>query len=124
MSCEVVDRARRFQRKRISMFAKLRRNIVAGILTFIPIWVTAWVISVLVGMLVSLGSPVVNVLFRWVRNLSPELAAAFSAPWFQSTISIATVLALLYLLGEIATAVAAGDCSPLSTTSFRTSRSC
>ncbi|MDO8434602.1 MAG: hypothetical protein Q7S58_19575 [Candidatus Binatus sp.] len=88
------------------MLGKLRRNIGAGILTFIPIWVTAWVISVLVGILVSLGSPFVNVMFGWVRNLSPGLASAFSAPWFQSAIAIATVLAALYLLGEIATAVA------------------
>jgi uncharacterized membrane protein len=86
------------------MLGKVRRNIVAGVLTFIPIWVTAWVISVLVGILISLGSPVVNFFFGWLRNLAPGLAAAFSA--FQSTIAIAIVLAALYLLGEIATAVA------------------
>jgi len=40
------------------MLAKLRRNIVAGILTFIPIWITFWVISFLVGILVALGSPI------------------------------------------------------------------
>ncbi len=88
------------------MLGKIRRNIVAGILTFIPIWLTAWVISVLVGILLSLGSPIVNVFFSWLRGVAPGLAAAFSAPWFQSTVAIATVLAALYLLGEIATAVA------------------
>ncbi len=88
------------------MFGKIRRNIVAGILTFIPIWLTAWVISVLVGILLSLGSPIVNVFFSWLHGLAPELAAAFSAPWFRSTVAIAIVLAALYLLGEIATAVA------------------
>jgi uncharacterized membrane protein len=88
------------------MLSKVRRNIVAGILTFIPIWLTAWVISVLVGILISLGAPIVSFFFGWMRSWAPGLAAAFSAPWFQSTIAIATVLVLLYLLGEIATAVA------------------
>jgi uncharacterized membrane protein len=88
------------------MLAKIRRNIVAGILTFIPIWVTIWVISFLVGLLVSLGSPIVSASLSRLRQQSPTLADGFSAPWFQATISIAIVLAALYVLGEIATAVA------------------
>ncbi len=88
------------------MLAKIRRNIVAGILTFIPIWVTVWVISFLVGLLVSLGSPIVSAFVARLRQQSPTLAEGFSAPWFQATISIAIVLAALYVLGEIATAVA------------------
>jgi uncharacterized membrane protein len=88
------------------MLAKIRRNIVAGILTFIPIWVTIWVIGFLVGLLVSLGSPIVSASLSRLRQQSPALADGFSAPWFQATISIAIVLAALYVLGEIATAVA------------------
>lgn len=88
------------------MLSKIRRNIVAGILTFIPIWVTVWVISFLVGLLVSLGSPIVSASLSRLRQQSPTLAEGFSAPWFQATISIAIVLAALYVLGEIATAVA------------------
>ena len=82
------------------MLAKIRRYIVAGILTFIPILVTVWVISFLVGVLVWLGSPIVRLF------VSPGVAAGFSAPWFQATISVAIVLAALYVLGEIAAAVA------------------
>ena len=81
------------------MFAKIRRNIVAGILTFIPILVTVWVISFLVGVLVWLGSPIVRVF------VSPSLAEGFPL-WFQGTIAVAIVLAALYVLGEIAAAVA------------------
>jgi uncharacterized membrane protein len=88
------------------MFTKIRRNIVAGILTFIPIWITIWVISFLVGLLVALGSPLVRACVSWLGIHSPTLAAGFSAPWFQGIISVAIVLAALYLLGEIATAVA------------------
>jgi uncharacterized membrane protein len=88
------------------MFAKIRRNIVAGILTFIPIGITIWVISFLVGILVALGSPFVGAFMSSLRIHAPTLAAALSAPWFQSTISVAIVLAALYVLGEIATAVA------------------
>ncbi len=88
------------------MLTKIRRNIVAGILTFIPIWVTAWVISFLVGILVSLGRPFVSAFVGWLRTKSPTLAAGFGASWFQGAISIAIVLAGLYLLGEVAAAVA------------------
>jgi uncharacterized membrane protein len=88
------------------MLTKIRRNIVAGILTFIPIWITIWVISFLVGLLVALGSPFVSAFVAWLRIHSPALAEGFSAEWFQGTISVAIVLAGLYLLGEIATAVA------------------
>ena len=81
------------------MLAKIRRNIVAGILTFIPILVTVWVIGFLVEILVALGSPIVRVF------VSPSLAAGFP-PWFEGTISIAIVFVALYVLGEIAAAVA------------------
>ena len=87
------------------MLAKLRRNIVAGILTFIPIWVTFWVISFLVGILVALGSPIVSAVVSTLRLQSPALERFFP-PLFQATISVAIVLAFLYLLGEVATAVA------------------
>jgi uncharacterized membrane protein len=88
------------------MLAKIRRNVVAGILTFIPILITVWVISFLVGVLVWLGSPFVKAYVGWLQIHSPTLAAGFSASWFQSTISIAIVLVGLYALGEIATMVA------------------
>jgi uncharacterized membrane protein len=88
------------------MLTKIRRNIVAGILTFIPIWVTAWVISFLVGILVALGRPFVSAFVGWLHTKSPTLAAGFGASWFQGTISVAIVLAGLYVLGEVATAVA------------------
>jgi uncharacterized membrane protein len=87
------------------MLAKLRRNIVAGILTFIPIWITFWVISFLVGILIALGSPIVSAVVSRLRLQSPALEQFFP-PLFQATISIAIVLAFLYVLGEVATAVA------------------
>ena len=88
------------------MLTKIRRNVVAGILTFIPIWITFWVISFLVGVLVALGSPLVSWCVSSLGIHSPTLAEGRSAQWFQGTVSVAIVLAGLYLLGEIATAVA------------------
>ena len=88
------------------MLTKIRRNVVAGILTFIPIWITFWVISFLVGVLVALGSPLVSWCVSSLGIHSPTLAEGRSAQWFQGTVSVAIVLAGLYLLGEITTAVA------------------
>ncbi|MDB5108284.1 MAG: hypothetical protein JWM69_1225, partial [Candidatus Binatus sp.] len=56
------------------MFAKIRRNIVAGILTFIPIWLTVWVISFLVGLLVALGRPIVTTSIEWLHIRPPTFA--------------------------------------------------
>src|SRR5208337_3032589 len=98
------------------MLTKIRRNVVAGILTFIPIWITIWVISFLVEVLAALGSPFVKAYVSWLRIHSPTLAEGFSAQWFQGTISVAIVLAALYLLGEIATAVAGRRLLAASTT--------
>ena len=88
------------------MLTKIRRNIVAGILTFIPIWITVWVITFLVEVLIALGSPLVGAAVSWLGIHSPTLAEGLFPQWFQGTISVAIVLAALYLLGEIATAVA------------------
>jgi uncharacterized membrane protein len=88
------------------MLAKIRRNLVAGILTAIPILITVWVISILVGLLVWLGSPFVKAYVDWLQIHSPTLAKGFTAPWFQGAISVAIVLAALYVLGEVATMVA------------------
>jgi uncharacterized membrane protein len=88
------------------MLAKIRRNLVAGILTAIPILITFWVISILVGLLVWLGSPFVKAYVDWLQIRSPTLAEGFTAPWFQGAISVAIVLAALYVLGEVATMVA------------------
>src|SRR5260370_31861712 len=100
-NCARTDRAQ--EDKTRSMLAKIRRNLVAGILTAIPILVTVWVISFLVGVLVALGSPFVRAYVDWLKIHSPTLPEGFTAPWFQGTISLATVLAALYVLGEIAT---------------------
>ena len=65
------------------MLTKIRRNVVAGILTFIPIWITFWVISFLVGVLVALGSPLVSWCVSSLGIHSPTLAEGRSAQWFQ-----------------------------------------
>src|ERR1700719_3637165 len=88
------------------MLAKIRRNVIAGIPTAIPILVTVWVISFLVGLLVALGSPFVRAYVSWLRIHSPTLAEGFSAQSAQRTISSTIVLGALCVLGDIATAVA------------------
>jgi uncharacterized membrane protein len=73
----------------------LQRNILAGIITIGPLFVTYLIFSFLLGILAKAGLPVV-----WV------LAALFpgdwlNQPWVQSTLSIILTLVVLYLVGHV-----------------------
>lgn len=83
----------------------IKRNLIAGVLTIIPLWVTWMVFNFLVQQLTALGEP-------WARGISnvfetrgSTVAQWFYEPWFQSTLAIVTTLALLYLLGWLANRV-------------------
>ncbi len=81
------------------------RNIVAGVLTIIPLYVTIWVISFVVDVLVGAGRPVVRTMARAVRPDMPDLAELMMANWFQSFFALLITLCGLYLLGWATNAV-------------------
>lgn len=83
----------------------VKRNLIAGVLTIIPLWVTWLVFDFLLQQLTLLGEP-------WARGLSsvfetknPVVAQWLNEAWFQSTLAVVTTLALLYLLGWLANRV-------------------
>ena len=77
----------------------LQRNILAGIITIGPLFVTYLIFSFLLGSLAKAGLPVVQffaVLFpqEWLRQ-----------PWMQSVVAILLTLAVLYVVGRVTSLV-------------------
>lgn len=87
------------------MLARIERNIIAGILIVIPVWLTIWVVTFLIRLLIRSGSPAVTQLASWFEPTSPLLSALINAEWFQSIIAVLIVLAGLFGLGELGRAV-------------------
>lgn len=81
----------------------LRRYILTGIITVIPIWVTWLVFQFTFSQLSKLGLPGVQFLARAVREDSPALAQLLLQQWFQSVSAVLLMLLGFYLLGFVAT---------------------
>ena len=84
---------------------RIRRNILTGLLTVIPLWITVWATWFVVDLLIHAGRPIVIALARGLRPTNPDLADVLTAPWFRSAIAFALVLLALYILGAAANAV-------------------
>ena len=87
------------------MLAKLQRNILAGIFIVIPIWLTIWVITFLIELLIRFGRPIALALASWMAPGSPALAALFRADWFIDLMAVLIVLVGLLLIGIVGRAV-------------------
>ncbi len=84
---------------------RIRRNILAGLLAIIPIWVILWLVWFFLNLLVWIGRPFVSTLARGVRPNYPEIADLLVDPWFQSALALVVVFLMLYLLGAATNAV-------------------
>jgi uncharacterized membrane protein len=83
------------------MMASLQRNIIAGILIVVPIWVTVWAIKFMIDLLVQFGRPMAAQLAIWLSPTSPHLAALSQAGWFLDSIAVLVVLGALLFLGVV-----------------------
>ena len=90
------------------MLSRIQRNILAGVLIVVPIWLTILVVRFLIDLLIRFGSPTVAQLAKWFEPTSPILAALFKADWFQSTVAIILVLAALGVTKIVLSEPAAG----------------
>jgi uncharacterized membrane protein len=77
----------------------LQRNILAGIITIGPLFVTWLVFSFVLGNLAKAGLPLVHVL----TSVFPEEGLA--QPWAQSVLAVVLTLAVLYVLGRVTSLV-------------------
>lgn len=77
----------------------VQRNVLAGIITIGPLFVTYLIFSFLLGALAKAGLPIVHLFaaifpFDW-----------FASPWLQSFLAIVLTLAVLYVVGRVTSLV-------------------
>ena len=77
----------------------LQSNILAGIITIGPLFVTYLIFSFLLGALARAGLPAV----QFLATFFPR--AWFSQPWLQSVLAVVLTLVVLYIVGRITSLV-------------------
>lgn len=84
---------------------RIKRYLITGLLTFIPLWVTWAVFKFVFGLLAGIGKPLVDALLGAASTHSPDAAAALQNSWATSLLALLITVLALYLLGWLATRV-------------------
>jgi uncharacterized membrane protein len=83
----------------------LQRNLITGLLTFVPLWLTWVVFKFIFSFLSHVGAPIVAGLFAGLAAAFPGAAAWLSQEWFQSIIAFIGTIIAFYLVGLAANRV-------------------
>ncbi|GLQ87958.1 DUF502 domain-containing protein [Dyella flagellata] len=81
---------------------RLKRYLITGLLTFMPLWVTWLVFKFIVGFLADLGAPLVAAFVGALGWVSPQAAGRLSHGWITYVLALLLTLIALYLLGFLA----------------------
>ncbi len=84
---------------------RLKRYLLTGLLTFIPLWVTWTVFKLVLGMLAGIGAPLVIALLGALALVAPHAAATLNTEWLNFIVALLITLGALYLLGFVANRV-------------------
>ncbi len=84
---------------------RVKRYLITGLLTFIPLWVTWLVFKFVLNLLAGMGAPMVTALLGALALVAPAAAAALNAQWLVFVIALLMTLGALYLLGFVANRV-------------------
>ncbi|WP_082583046.1 DUF502 domain-containing protein [Frateuria sp. Soil773] len=81
---------------------RLKRYLLTGLLTFIPLWVTWAVFKFVLGLLAGIGAPLVAALLGAIALAAPRTAASLNSEWLVFVLALLITLGALYLLGALA----------------------
>ncbi|WP_426688036.1 DUF502 domain-containing protein [Rhodanobacter ginsengiterrae] len=84
---------------------RVKRYLLTGLLTFIPLWVTWLVFKFVLGMLAGIGAPLVAGLLGTLALVAPHAAESLKMEWLTFILALVITLVALYLLGFIANRV-------------------
>ena len=84
---------------------RVKRYLITGLLTFIPLWVTWLVFKFILGMLAGIGAPLVAGLLATLALVAPHTAESLNMEWLNFILALVITLVALYLLGFIANRV-------------------
>jgi uncharacterized membrane protein len=100
-----MDQAANKKKSKSRFISRAQRNILAGILTVIPIWFTWVVFEFILKKLSQIGLPSALRLAKELEKHSPNLAEFIQAPWLLHTIAVLLTIIALYFLGWITSIV-------------------
>ncbi|HEX7816976.1 DUF502 domain-containing protein [Dyella sp.] len=84
---------------------RVKRYLITGLLTFIPLWVTWAVFKFVFGLLAGIGTPLVSALLGAASSHAPDAAAALHNSWAVSVLALLITVLAMYILGWLATRV-------------------
>ena len=84
---------------------RLKRYLLTGLLTFLPLWVTWTVFKLVLGILAGIGAPLVIALLDALALLAPHAAATLNSEWLTFVVALLITLGALYLVGWLANRV-------------------
>jgi uncharacterized membrane protein len=84
---------------------RVKRYLLTGLLTFIPLWVTWLVFSFVLNLLAGIGAPIVSVLIGGLALVSPSSAATVNQSWLSFVLAMLLTLCVLYAIGFLANRV-------------------
>lgn len=87
------------------MLERIRRRVLTGFLTVIPILITIWIVDLVLDFLIAAGRPLVTALAASIRPQAPDIADLLVRDWFHSLLAVLIVLMLLYALGVVTSIV-------------------
>jgi uncharacterized membrane protein len=82
-----------------------KQYLVRGLITVVPIWVTWMVLKFMLELVRRVTHPVMIWSSRRLSDAAPSLAWLFGSPVFETLLSIAIIVLVLYALGRLATLV-------------------
>lgn len=86
---------------RPSIWIQARRNMLVGLFTLIPIWLTLLLVNVILKFISDLASPII----RWMTlGIDPgdSLYSVIKSPLFNTSLSVIVLLILFYVVGWMA----------------------
>ena len=82
---------------------RVKRYVLTGLLTFLPLWVTWLVFKFVFGVLAGLGAPMATLVRRALGLAAPDAAAALGHGWTLALMALVLTVLALYALGWVAT---------------------
>ena len=84
---------------------RVKRYLITGLLTFLPLWITWLVFKFILGLLVGMGAPLVAALSGVLGVLAPHTADRLNQSWVTYIVALVITLVALYLIGLLANRV-------------------
>ncbi|WP_426663406.1 DUF502 domain-containing protein [Rhodanobacter aciditrophus] len=84
---------------------RLKRYLITGLLTFLPLWVTLLVFKFVLGLLAGIGAPLVAALVGALALVAPHAADTLNQRGLVFVLALLLTLGALYLLGWLANRV-------------------